>query len=221
MARLLVPVLVALFVAGCGGTPEPPEARTVTIDVGRSSEADAQGNRERAASSGGSEAPEVPGDGPCDGSTVPPSEQGVRDAEIVTRCLINAAREAQGLPALEFSEPLARAAATRSKDMAEENYFAHVSPSGADVRSAVEPTGWIPGSRSWRLGENIGWAGTGRTSPADLMRGWLDSPSHRENIMDEQFTHVGVGIVTGAPQADTEGATYTTIFGVRGAAARG
>lgn len=219
MARVLAAALCVPLLAACGAATESGERRTVTVDVGRSSEADAGGTRERRAAD--APAPEVPGDAACDGSTVPPPENGVRDAEIVTRCLINAAREDQGLPALDFSEPLARAAATRSQDMAENDYFSHVSPSGADVRSAVERTGWIPSSRSWRLGENIGWGGTGRTSPADLMRGWLDSPSHRENIMDDTFTEVGVGIVTGAPQAETDGATYTTIFGVRGRAARG
>ena len=52
------------------------------------------------------------------------------------------------------------------------------------------------------------------------MRGWLDSPSHRENILNPAFAQIGLGVVAAMPSDKPAGATLTQIFGVTGAAAR-
>jgi len=49
------------------------------------------------------------------------------------------------------------------------------------------------------------------------MESWMESPSHRKNILSRRFRHVGIGVAIGAPQ-DAMGrpaATYTTAFGSR------
>ncbi len=209
----------AICAGGCGGGSEPAQSRTVTVEIGRSTQASDRGGSEPRPDTG--PPPAVPGDERCEGARQPTTEDNLRAAEITIRCLTNAVREKEGLAPLEFDERLARAAATRSNDMAEQDYFAHQGPDGGDVQRAVRRTGWIPSERSWLLGENIGWAPEGRATPADLMRSWLDSPTHRANILSQHFTQIGVGAVAAVPKRGADaGATYTQVFGVTGRAAR-
>lgn len=105
--------------------------------------------------------------------------------------------------------------------MAQANYFGHAGPGGSNVRAAVRRTGWIPQKRSWLLGENIAWAPEGGATPARIVRSWLDSPTHRANILNEHFDEVGHGAVAAVPEKGADpGATATAIFGVTGQAAR-
>ena len=220
MRRPGLALLALAALAGCGAA-EQRSARpeTVTIEIGRPSQAsDGRSDEPRAA---GGKPPQVPGDETCDGVREETTEGSERDAEIAVRCLTNAVRREEGLGELGFDERLARAAATRSNDMARLGYFSHDGPDGGNVQRAVERTGWIPGERSWLLGENIGWAPKGRATPAELMRSWLDSPTHRANILNDGFTEMGVGAIAAVPKEGAEpGATYTQVFGVTGDAAR-
>lgn len=215
-------LVLALLLAGCGiGSPEPRETRTMTIEVGPSAAQSGDRTGEGTPAPAGDAPPEVPGDDACDGAGEPTTQENLRQAEIAIRCLTNAVRRQEGVGELAFDERLARAAATRSSDMAEADFFGHQGPGSSSARNAVQRTGWIPRGKSWLLGENIGWAPRGSATPADLMRGWLDSPTHRSNLLSEDYTHIGVGAVAGVPKQDAEpGATFTQIFGVTGERAR-
>jgi uncharacterized protein YkwD len=72
---------------------------------------------------------------------------------------------------------------------------------------------------SWALAENIAW-GTGYlATPAQIVRGWMNSSGHRANILNGRFRDIGVGIALGAPTGGRrarDGATYTTDFGRKG-----
>ena len=212
--------MVAGLLAGCAEEQRQAQSRVVTVEVARPSQAgDARRLQEPRADE--RPPPQVPGDETCDGARASTTEKNLRAAEISIRCLTNAVREKNGLDRLEFDERLARAAATRSNDMATQDYFAHQGPDGGNVRRAARRTGWVPDDRSWLLGENIGWAPEGRATPAELMRSWLDSPTHRANILSDGFTHLGVGAVAAVPKEGADaGATYTQVFGVTGRAAR-
>jgi len=215
----LVLAALALLATGCGASPPTAQTRTLTVEVGRSTQASADRSAEPAPDA--DRRPEVPGDERCDGAREPTTEGNLRKAEIAIRCLTNAVREKEGLSTLAFDEQLARAAATRSADMVEQDYFAHEGPDGGDVQRAVRRTGYIPERRSWLLGENIGAAPGERATPAVMMRNWLDSPTHRANVLSEDYTEMGVGAVVGVPERDgAPGATYTQVFGVTGKAAR-
>ena len=223
MVRIAIAVAAAAAFAG-GGLGEQQraadgETETVTIEIGRSSQA-SDGGADEPRADGGSP-PEVPGDETCDNARQPTTESTQREAEIAIRCLTNAVRRKEGIAELGFDERLARAAATRSNDMARLDYFSHDGPDGGNVRRAVRRTGWIPEDRSWYLGENIGWAPEGKATPAVLMRNWLDSPTHRANILNDGFAEMGVGAIAAVPKKGVDaGATYTQVFGSRGRAAR-
>jgi len=222
MVRTAIVVMVAgAFAAGCGAGEQQRagEPETVRIEIGRSSQASDAGSEEPRADT--SPPPQVPGDETCEGAREATVESTQRDAEKAIRCLTNAVRREEGLAELGFDERLARAAATRSNDMARLDYFSHDGPDGGNVQRAVRRTGWIPDDRSWYLGENIGWAPEGKATPAVLMRNWLDSPTHRANILNEGFTEMGVGAIAAVPKRGVEaGATYTQVFGSTGRAAR-
>src|SRR3954463_8433761 len=91
-----------------------------------------------------------------------PADQ-VQDA---VRCLVNATRASQGLPALHASARLEAAATRHSADMVRRHYFEHVSPSGATVSDRVKRTGYLSGSSDWTVGEDIGWGTEELASPA-------------------------------------------------------
>lgn len=220
MVRTALALTVAATLAGCGvGEQRASQPETVTVEIGRSSQAGAGGSQEPRADA--RKPPQVPGDETCEGARKETTESTERDAEKAIRCLTNAVRRKEGLDPLKFDERLARAAATRSNDMARLDYFSHDGPDGGNVRRAARRTGYVPEDRSWLLGENIGWAPEGKATPADLMRNWLDSPTHRANILNDGFTELGVGAVAAVPKQGAEpGATYTQVFGVTGRAAR-
>ena len=219
---LLAAVALGIGIAGCGaGAERPQQTTTAEVETGRDSvqSGDRQGDGRPQQHQG--DPPQVPGDASCDGARKPIAEDGLRRAEITLRCLTNAVRSKEGLPRLRFDERLARAAATRSDAMAEADFFGHYGPGDSSARAAVGRTAWLPEARSWLVGENIAWAAEGGATPARIMRSWLDSPTHRENILNEHFREIGIGAVAAVPKADARpGATVTQIFGVTGKAAR-
>ena len=107
-------------------------------------------------------------------------------------------------PPLVWNEKLFSAAARHSADMARRDYFEHATPEGQRVGQRVTNEGY-----PWRaVGENI--AGGDRTVDA-VMNGWMRSPSHCSNLMQPDYTEVGVACVV-APKS-TWGAYWTMVLG--------
>jgi uncharacterized protein YkwD len=156
---------------------------------------------------------------PCaDGALIPDSANILR-SKTATLCLLNSERQARGLAPLSANGQLGKAAVNYSATMVRQQFFDHVSPSGSTLKNRVRGgTSYLRGRlRSWSLGENIGWGSGVLATPQRIVGSWMSSPSHRRNILDRGFRHIGIGIVTGAPD-DVQGlpaATYTTDFGHR------
>src|SRR5690606_12293951 len=95
-------------------------------------------------------------------------------AEVVS--LTNAERSAAGLRGLVADGPLTTAAQAHSADMIARAFYAHTAPDGSEPwhRAAAA------GSTHRRVGENIA---CGQRSPAEVVKGWMDSPGHRANIL--------------------------------------
>lgn len=92
---------------------------------------------------------------------------------------------------LGISAPLGRAAQQHADDMARRGYFDHRAPDGSTPGDRVRRAGYQP-----RLtGENIAF---GAESAEEVVRGWLESTGHCENIMDARFAHVGIGLAEGS-----------------------
>jgi uncharacterized protein YkwD len=145
-------------------------------------------------------------------STRGASTEQVREA---VRCLVNAERAQDGLPALQASERLQSAAARHSADMVQRHFFQHVSPEGRTLTDRVKRTGYLGGADEWALGENIGWGTGSLGTPAAIVRGWMNSPPHRAVILSRRFREAGVGVARGVPAGAGDGATFTLDAGRR------
>ena len=103
--------------------------------------------------------------------------------------LVNIEREKNGLKALSFDSSISNVARTKSRDMADNNYFAHNSPTYGSAGNMLEKSGIS--LTLW--GENIA---SGQYTPEDVVRGWMNSTGHRANILSPNFTKIGVGYAT-------------------------
>ena len=111
-------------------------------------------------------------------------------------CLLNAERAAHGLPALARDERLERSAQIHAEDMGRRRFYAHENPSGLSPHQRMREAGY-DGSTT---GENIHWGVGKNATPARIMRDWMNSPGHRENILRRSFTRVGVGVGSAPPR---------------------
>jgi hypothetical protein len=93
---------------------------------------------------------------------------------------VNAARAASGLPALQVRGDLSAVAAGWSRQMAASWDLAHNPGLGGQV------SGWD------LLGENVGYG----PDPATVQRAFMNSASHRQNVLEPRFTEIGVAVVT-------------------------
>jgi uncharacterized protein YkwD len=107
------------------------------------------------------------------------------------------------LAPLVRDDGLGRFARSRSEDMARRHYFAHTEPGGKGVFTLLREAGIDYGYAA----ENIHMSrGVSRAEAAETaMRGWINSPGHRANMLAKQPTHLGVGVAQAA-----NGAYYST-----------
>jgi uncharacterized protein YkwD len=134
------------------------------------------------------------------------------DAPADTLRLLNGARAASGIPALQPDKRLAQAARAHSFDMVTHGYFDHVAPNGEGLRARVAHTGWLRRRFPWQLAENLAWGTETLAKPDAIVAAWLRSPPHRRIMLDRSLRVVGIGIVLGTPSG-VPGATYTADFG--------
>lgn len=98
--------------------------------------------------------------------------------------------ESHKLKKLKINGQLSLSAQKKAQDMAEREYFGHKGPAGED------PWKWIENENYSYLiaGENLA---VNFISPEKAVIAWMNSPSHRENLLNEKFTETGIGISQG------------------------
>jgi hypothetical protein len=108
----------------------------------------------------------------------------------VLATLTNEEREGSNLPDLIESPLLDQVAQMKAEDMAVKGYFAHTSPEG------LTPWYWFDkaGYKYSYAGENLA---VNFTDSQDVTRAWMNSPTHRANIVGAGYTEVGTGVATG------------------------
>lgn len=100
----------------------------------------------------------------------------------------NQERLRMGLPELRYNKELEKAAQRHAADMARNNYFSHDALDGSDLKDRVAMTEY----RYTNVGENLFWR-TPDNDPAYAVQGWMESPGHRKNMLDPQFSEIGLG----------------------------
>ena len=124
--------------------------------------------------------PETPGNGSSDNI----GQEAVKSYVEQVVALVNIERAKVGLPALTMSEDLNRAAQIRARETVQS--FSHTRPNGSSFSSVLKENGI-----SYRgAGENIAW---GQRTPEAVVNAWMNSEGHRANILNKNYTSIGVG----------------------------
>ena len=155
----------------------------------------------------------------CPGAETQPNPENLDQIAATTLCLLNEQRADKGLPVLKAQDELERASVDYSELMVDEQFFSHVSPAGSILTQRLTDAGYLGGDGAWIVGENIAWGESYLGTPGAIVTAWMNSPGHRENILSSDYDEIGVGIAVGVPSSTNDGATYTTDFGHRDAAA--
>ena len=108
--------------------------------------------------------------------------------QIIT--LTNQKRAEYGLPALTYNSKLAKAAGAKAANMFLENYWAHNSPSGKTPWSFISAAGY----KYIFAGENLA---RDFDNPSAVVNAWMNSPTHRDNLLDKNFAEIGVAVSYG------------------------
>lgn len=104
--------------------------------------------------------------------------------------LTNAQRAANGLGALSENSSLDGAALAKGNDMLAKGYWAHFAPDGTSPWSFFLSFGY----RYKYAGENLA---RDFQDASSAVNAWMNSPSHRENILNPNYREIGIGVVEG------------------------
>lgn len=105
--------------------------------------------------------------------------------------LVNQERKSRGLAALTVDSKLVKVARMKSQDMINKNYFGHQSPTYGSPFDMMKAQGI-----TYRYaGENLAGAQTVQQAHTNLM----NSTGHRANILNTNYTKIGIGVVRGGP----------------------
>ena len=121
----------------------------------------------------------------------------VSDLELKVHAGINTERARQGRSSLEWDAGLASVARAHSDDMTSRRYFSHDTPEGLDPTDRLHRAG-LNCRKGYRYGiaENIAIETTlgnlDRTAE-EAVRGWINSPGHRTNLLNSEYNRTGVG----------------------------
>lgn len=121
---------------------------------------------------------------------IPTMDSSVTAYEQEVIRLVNEIRSENGLKALTYDWELSRVARYKSQDMKDNNYFSHTSPVYGTPFQMLKNFGF-----SYRsAGENIA---RGYATPHAVVNAWMNSSGHRANILNANYTKIGVGYVAG------------------------
>ena len=104
--------------------------------------------------------------------------------------LINKQRISAGLSALEIDSELQKVARIKAKDMVENSYFSHTSPTYGSPFDMLKSFKVLYNT----AGENI----AGNSSNSGAVTAWMNSSGHKANILNSSFNYTGIGVVNGS-----------------------
>jgi len=102
----------------------------------------------------------------------------------------NRERQIQALPPLRFNSTLAQSARLKAEDMFATNYWAHTSPAGVSPWKFIRDSGYKYSIAGENLAKDF-------YDTESLMKAWMNSPTHRDNIIHAKYEEVGIAVVDG------------------------
>lgn len=116
------------------------------------------------------------------------------DYEAAVLNLINNIRASNGLGALQSNQALTNIARSRCSDMISNSYFSHYMPDGRNIFNLLAENGvsYI------NAGENLGQSTPASNGTPDAFaNAWMQSPTHKANILRSVYSRIGIGVVDG------------------------
>ncbi len=117
-------------------------------------------------------------------------------AAVISAVLVDFANQDRAelaLPELNVNPVLTAAAQAKANDMAAKGYFAHTSPEGLDSWHWFKEAGYDYQYAGENLAVNFSDSG-------DVEKAWMNSPTHRDNIVNPKYTEIGIAVATGTYQ---------------------
>ena len=112
--------------------------------------------------------------------------------------LVNKERQARKLQPLKQNVKLDRSAQGHAEDMLKRKFFSHQTPEGKTPEQRIDAAGYFAEPCKcpfvFSYGENIA---KGQQTPADVMKAWMASKVHRDNILKTNYQELGVGFAGG------------------------
>ncbi len=102
----------------------------------------------------------------------------------------NSQRTSNGRATLSLNPQLSNAAQAKANDMIARNYWSHTTPDGQEPWVFIQNAGYNYN----KAGENLAY---GFATSSDAVIGWMNSPTHKANLLDSAFTEVGFGFANG------------------------
>ncbi len=109
--------------------------------------------------------------------------------------LTNEQRASNGLSALSYNQQLSAAAAAKAQDMFSKGYWAHFGPNGESPWNFILGAGYQYDSAGENLAKNY-------ASSGDVVNAWMNSPTHRDNILKSNYQDIGFAVVNGTLQGE-------------------
>ncbi|WP_350278645.1 CAP domain-containing protein [Kribbella sp. HUAS MG21] len=120
--------------------------------------------------------------------------------------LTNQERAKAGCGPLRTNKALTTAAEAHAADMVAQHYFAHDSLDGRSPFDRMKAAGFTGGA----MAENIA---VGYSSAAAVVEGWMNSDGHRKNILNCEYTMIGIGYDSGVVKPEWGNGSWVQNFG--------
>jgi len=113
--------------------------------------------------------------------------------EARVMCQINSVRVEHGLEPVAYNPELMEIAKGRSRDMLSREYFSHYTPEGENITCVLCENDIYYKN----FGENLAKGLIKHCTPEAVVDAWMNSASHKDNILKPYYTDIGVGIIDG------------------------
>ena len=153
----------------------------------------------------------------CPDDDVVPTRAGAPQAVTAIVCDINAIRAKHDLRPLRWDWRLWWTAQRYAGEMAAAQSFSHTAPDGSTLADRLHLAGYAFVGDDGTAVENLGWGKGPQAMPVAMALGWMNSPSHRVNILDPKVRDIGIGMAEGSAEpGGPTGMFYVADFGHRG-----
>lgn len=231
MSRVLLPVAIAVVIAGCSMNSKPLSTAFSDSNIGSTASTSRQGalggepaTRASAKTQGSASGSSAPSSNASSGTKVASADRAMPgasekapkgaladrdysqtklDAEAALE-LVNQYRKQNGLKPLKLNASLSEAAKNHSRDLAKWDRISHFGSDGSNPWDRVKRTGY----NARLAAENVG---TGQATIDEVFKGWKESPGHNKNLLLADAEHMGIALVQ---EPKTEFKTFwTLVFG--------